>query len=44
LTTKQDVNELKVELKETKSEMIKWMFIFWVSQLAAIIAVIKFIK
>lgn len=32
--------ELKTEMKEQKSEMIKWMFIFWVGQIATIIALI----
>lgn len=39
LATREDIanlrTELKVEMKEMKAEMIKWMFIFWVGQLAA---------
>ena len=35
LATKEDIANLKVEMKEMKAEMIKWMFIFWVGQLAA---------
>jgi hypothetical protein len=27
--------------KEDKTDMIKWMFIFWVGQLAAMLAIVK---
>lgn len=39
-----DVFATKADLAETKSEIIKWMFIFWVSQLAAMFAFLKFFK
>ena len=35
LATKQD-------LAENKAELIKWMFIFWIGQLASFIAITKF--
>ena len=35
LATKQD-------LAENKAELIKWMFIFWIGQLASFIAIAKF--
>ena len=38
LATKED---LAREIRNTKSEIIKWMFIFWVGQLAAMIAIVK---
>ena len=38
LATKED---LAREVGNTKSEIIKWMFIFWVGQLAAMIAIVK---
>jgi hypothetical protein len=44
LATKQDVSELKLEIKENKADTIKWMFIFWVGQLAALITLLKLIK
>lgn len=48
LATKEDImklrEELRVEMREIKADMIKWMFIFWIGQLAAIIAIIKMIK
>jgi len=31
------------EIGKLRAEMIKWMFIFWVSQIAAIVALLKFI-
>lgn len=34
------IADLRTEMKEQKSEMIKWMFIFWVGQIATIIALI----
>lgn len=40
LATKEDIYNLKVEMKEQKSEIIKWMFIFWASQIAATIGFI----
>lgn len=43
--TKEDIYQLRVEMKEQKSELIKWMFIFWIGQLGATIAIILlFIK
>ena len=39
---KQDISKLEVKMAENKSEMIKWMFIFWATQLAAIFAFLKF--
>ncbi len=42
---KEDIYQLKVEIKEHTSELIKWMFIFWIGQLGATIAIILlFIK
>jgi hypothetical protein len=44
LATKEDLlklqMELRVEMKEQKSEIIKWMFIFWVGQIAATLAIV----
>jgi hypothetical protein len=36
LMTKQDGAELK-------AEMIKWMFLFWITQMAATVAIVKFL-
>lgn len=35
ITDKADVLATKVALSETKAELIKWMFIFWIGQLVA---------
>ena len=35
LATKQDIAETKTLIAETKAELIKWMFIFWIGQIAA---------
>lgn len=43
--TKEDIYQLRIEMKEQKSELIKWMFIFWIGQLGATMAIIVlFIK
>ena len=40
LTTKEDLayglGKLDTKISETKSELMRWMFIFWASQLVAI--------
>jgi len=33
--------ELVEKIEKTRSDMIKWMFIFWISQLAAIFGMLK---
>jgi len=46
LATKEDLanvkSELKVEISNTKADMIKWIFIFWVGQLAAMFGLLYF--
>lgn len=42
LATKQDIAETNQRISETKAELIKWMFIFWIGQLASFIAIAKF--
>ena len=32
--TKDDFKQLDVKISENKSEIIKWMFIFWIGQVA----------
>ncbi len=32
--TKEQISRLEVKISETKSEIIKWMFIFWIAQVA----------
>lgn len=46
LATKLDIADTKILIADTKSEIIKWMFIFWVgsigSTLGGLIAIIRF--
>lgn len=42
LTTKEDLYKLEVKLSETKSEIIKWMFIFWIGQIAVTLAIVYY--
>ena len=34
LATKEDVAKVYTKISESKSEVIKWMFIFWIGQVA----------
>lgn len=42
LAAKEDVVRLEVKISEVKSEIIKWMFIFWVGQIAVTLALVYF--
>ena len=42
LATKEDILEIKVEMKEQKSEIIKWMFIFWIGQIVVTLGIVYF--
>ncbi|MEM0939808.1 MAG: hypothetical protein AAF600_19790 [Bacteroidota bacterium] len=35
------INDLKVQLKSDKADILRWMFIFWVGQIGAILALLK---
>lgn len=37
------VSEIESKISESKADLIKWMFIFWIGQLGAFIAVAQFI-
>ena len=43
LATKKDIADLRFEMANQKSEIIKWMFIFWIGQLASMIAIAELI-
>ena len=43
LATKQDLMDLRIEMEKNRSDLIKWMFIFWIGQLAAFTAIAKFV-
>ena len=38
------VQHLDVRLSDTKAELIRWNFMFWVAQLAAIATILKLLK
>ena len=40
---KGDNASLDVKIEKTRADMIKWMSIFWISQLAAIFAMLRFL-
>ncbi len=40
--TKEDLAKLEVKIASSKADIIKWMFIFWIVQLASFIAIAKF--
>jgi hypothetical protein len=40
LATKEDIANVRKEASENKAETIKWMFIFWMGQIAATLAII----
>ena len=35
LSTKEDMRELLKKIADTKADILKWMFIFWIGQLVA---------
>ena len=41
LMTKEDGAKLRTEIAESKSEVIKWMFLFWIGQTATTAAIVK---
>ena len=42
LATKEDIYKLEVKMSEMKSEIIKWMFIFWIGQIAVTLGIVYF--
>ena len=48
LATKEDLGKLREELKVTiaegKSETVRWMFIFWLGQIAVLATLFKLLK
>ena len=40
LATRKDINKLDVRIEKTKSEIIKWMFIFWVGQTSIMVGIL----
>jgi len=44
LMSKQDGSELRRDFESVKAELIKWMFLFWIGQIAVLVAIIKLLK
>ena len=45
LATKEDIVKLEVKISESKNETIRWMFVFWIGQMAAIFGfILLFLK
>jgi hypothetical protein len=42
LATKEDMLATKIALEKMKSEIIKWMFVFWIGQIAVTLALVYF--
>ena len=40
LATKEDMLNIRKEISELKADAIKWMFIFWVGQVGAMLAIL----
>ena len=40
VATKKDISDIRVEMREMKAELIKWMFIFWIGQFASVVGVL----
>jgi len=38
---KKDILATKVDLANMKADIIKWMFLFWIGQLASLIAILQ---
>ncbi len=39
LATKEDISIVREEIGEVKADTIKWMFVFWASQVVALLAI-----
>jgi hypothetical protein len=42
--TKEDIRDLRVLIERNNATMLRWAFLFWVAQLSAAIAFIKYLK
>lgn len=38
---KEDILNLEVKLEKTRADLIKWMFLFWIGQLASLLAILQ---
>jgi hypothetical protein len=42
LASKSDIADVKQEVSNSKADLIKWMFIFWIGQILAVLAIVNF--
>jgi hypothetical protein len=40
LATKEDINVVKQDLHDVKAKIIKWMFLFWIGQVAVTVGIV----
>lgn len=40
----EETGKLKIEMHALRADIIRWMFVFWIGQLASIIAVLRYLK
>ncbi len=43
LATKEDIAKVELKISQAETKMILWAFVFWVTQLGAIFAFLKFL-
>ncbi|MFZ3121926.1 MAG: hypothetical protein WA104_00955 [Thermodesulfovibrionales bacterium] len=41
IATKQEIANLEIKMEKIRSDIIKWMFIFWAGQIGALIAILQ---
>ena len=44
INKEKDILATKIDLAEVKADIIKWMFIFWIGQIAVTLAIVYFRK
>ena len=42
--TKKDIHLLELKIEKVRSDLVKWMFVFWVGQTGLIIALLKLLS
>lgn len=41
---KDEISKVRVEMSQFKSEIIKWMFLFWIGQIACMAGIVKWLR
>ncbi|MEW6608970.1 MAG: hypothetical protein AB1414_16245 [bacterium] len=41
---KEETSKIRVEMAQFKSEIIKWMFLFWIGQIACMAGIVKWLR